>query len=127
MLKDQSIGTPLPVSDITRARAFYEEVLGFTPADDDIDEPTYMGAGGTWFFLHYSPFAGTNRATALVFKVGDIHPVMTHLRERGVTFEEYDDPGFRTQDGVFTRDDGTKMAWFLDPEGNLLGLGQPPA
>jgi predicted enzyme related to lactoylglutathione lyase len=129
MLCDTQAGTPIPASDIKRARVFYEDVLGFTPTDENLDngEATYRCAGGTWFFVHPSDFAGTNKATALAFMVADIETEMEELRGRGVTFEEYDMPDFRTDDGISVQPDGTKMAWFKDTEGNLLGIGQPPA
>jgi predicted enzyme related to lactoylglutathione lyase len=128
MLCDTQAGTPIPASDIKRARTFYEEVLGFTPTDENPDngEATYRCAGGTWFFVHPSEHAGTNRATSLAFMVADIESEMAELRDRGVTFEEYDLGDFKTVDGISVQPDGTKMAWFNDTEGNLLGIGQPP-
>jgi hypothetical protein len=59
--------------------------------------------------------------------VADIETEMEELCGRGVTFEDYDMPDFRTDDGISVQPDGTKMAWFKDTEGNLLGIGQPPA
>jgi catechol 2,3-dioxygenase-like lactoylglutathione lyase family enzyme len=128
MLSEQRAVTPLPATDIWRARRFYEEVLGFEPVDAQPDgEADYRCADGTWFFVHPSEEAGTNRATALAFMVPDIDAEMAELRERGVVFEEYDLPGFTTVDGVVTRPNGTRMAWFKDTEDNIIGLGQPPA
>jgi hypothetical protein len=48
---------------------------------------------------------------------------MEELRGRGVVFEEYDQPGLKTENGVFT-DDWGKSAWFLDSEGNILNITQ---
>ncbi len=126
MLSDHRACTPLPALDIWRARRFYEEVLGFEPVGPQPDgEADYYCADGTFFFVHPSDFAGSNQATALEFMVSDIEAEMTELRQRGVRFEEYDLPDFRTVDGIATRPNGTKMAWFRDTEGNLIGLGQP--
>jgi catechol 2,3-dioxygenase-like lactoylglutathione lyase family enzyme len=129
MLIDAQATTPIPVSDIERARAFYEGVLGLDPTDVNADtgEATYRCGDGTWFFVHPSAYAGTNQATALAFMVADIEAEMEDLRSRGVTFQEYDLGDFKTVDGISVQSDGTKMAWFLDTEGNLLGIGQPPA
>ena len=128
MLSDHQACTPLPATDIRRARDFYERVLGFEPVDVNADngEATYRCASGTWFFVHSSPSAGTNQATALAFMVSDLETEMHDLRARGVTFEEYDLPDFTTVDGVSVQPDGTKMAWFKDTEENIIGIGQPP-
>jgi len=128
MLSDHQACTPLPASDIWRAREFYEEGLGFEPVDvnPDTGEATYRCAAGTWFFIHPSPTAGTNQATALAFMVPDLETEMDELRDRGVTFEEYDLPDFTTVEGVSVQPDGTKMAWFKDTEDNIIGIGQPP-
>ena len=48
---------------------------------------------------------------------------VTALRARGVVFEEYDMPGFKTDDGVASMGDGLYAAWFKDSEGNILALG----
>lgn len=57
------------------------------------------------------------------FEVKDIGAEVAELTSRGVVFEEYDFPGFKTVDGVATLDIG-KAAWFKDTEGNLIGLVQ---
>ena len=56
----------------------------------------------------------------------DIEAAAASLREKGVVFEEYDLPGFKTVDGI-AEIEGTKGAWFKDSEGNLLAIGEPPA
>jgi len=65
-------------------------------------------------------------------EVEDIEATVAALRARGVVFEEYDAPGFRTRNGIADIDGnypskgvGERGAWFKDTEGNLLSLGQP--
>jgi hypothetical protein len=78
-----------------------------------------------------APASGSRRSTrcsppytALGWQVDDIERTITALRVRGVTFERF---GFLVQDGfdVWTTDDGSKVAWFNDPDGNLLSLTRP--
>ena len=66
------------------------------------------------------------------FEVTDLVSTVAALRSRGVVFEEYDLPGFKTRDGIATiqgnypsKGTGEYGAWFKDSEGNLLGIGQP--
>ncbi len=90
----------LPVEDLARARAFYEEKLGLTPSREVEGALFYEGS-----------------------VVKDIAATVAELRSRGVRFEEYDFPGLKTVDGI--ADLGyEKSAWFRDSEGNLLALGQ---
>jgi catechol 2,3-dioxygenase-like lactoylglutathione lyase family enzyme len=71
--------------------------------------------------LRTLPDAEHSANTEMSFKVDDIAREMAQLEERGVMFEDYDQPGFTTVNHVF--DAGTeKAAWFLDPDGNILCL-----
>jgi hypothetical protein len=69
----------------------------------------------------------------MAWEVNDIQATVSELRQRGVTFEEYDVPGLQTINGIAEIEGnypsrgglGEKSAWFRDSEGNLLGIGQP--
>jgi hypothetical protein len=69
----------------------------------------------------------------MAWEVADIEAVVAELRKRGVVFEAYDFPGFRTINGIANVSGnypssggvGERGAWFRDSEGNLLGVGQP--
>jgi len=68
----------------------------------------------------------------MAWEVQDIEAAVTQLRANGVVFEEYDQPGLTTVDGIAEVPDnypskgvGERAAWFKDSEGNLLALGQP--
>ena len=128
MLSDAPIAPSLPASDIDRARRFYQEKLGFVPAQDDTETGNlmYESGEGTRFMVYPSAFAGTNQATAAAWQVDDLEAVVAGLRNRGVAFEEYDLPGMETVDGIATAPDGGRGAWFKDTEGNILGLVQMP-
>jgi catechol 2,3-dioxygenase-like lactoylglutathione lyase family enzyme len=117
--------TPIPtiaVTDLDRAKKFYGEILGFTVQDDRSDGVTYK-AGPTWFLVYPSQFAGTNKATYMTFEVKDVEATAKELRDRGIVFEEYDMPGLKTVDGI-AEIQGVKGAWFKDPDGNILAIGE---
>jgi catechol 2,3-dioxygenase-like lactoylglutathione lyase family enzyme len=110
------------VTDIDRAKKFYGEILGFKVQEDRSDGVTYQ-AGSTWFLVYPSQFAGTNQATYMTFEVQDVEAAAKELRDRGVVFEEYDLPGLKTVDGI-AEIQGVKGAWFKDPDGNILAIGE---
>jgi catechol 2,3-dioxygenase-like lactoylglutathione lyase family enzyme len=114
----------LPVSDLDRAREFYEKKLGLTVDEETAAGVLYrVGGGDSRLFVYPSQFAGTNQATSASFDVEDIAATVAELRGMGITFEEYDFPGLKTVDGIAELD-GELGAWFKDPDGNILALGQ---
>ena len=111
MLDRFDIVPMLPATDLDRAKRFYEEKLGLTPESEDPGAAHYR-SGSTSFDLYPTQFA-----------VDDIRAVVAELRDRGVVFEEYDQPGLKTEDGI--ADLGFELAaWFKDTEGNTLSIGQ---
>ena len=124
MLKDLEITAVLPAKDITRARAFYRDVLGLEPADSmDEENLIYRCGNGTAFLLYQTDFAGTAKNTQIGWETNDLEAEVADLRGRGVVFEEYDFPGLKTENGIATTQVG-KAAWFVDSEGNILNLFQ---
>ncbi|HEX9890469.1 MAG TPA: VOC family protein [Actinomycetota bacterium] len=123
MLKDQGIHPTIPVADIERARAWYEEKLGLLPSSDDPGGLTFRCGDGTWFVLYPSAAAGTAEHTVAGWAVDGIEAEMKELRARGVAFEDYDLPELKTVDGLAHLGD-EKACWFKDSEGNILGLIQ---
>src|SRR4029450_11442398 len=83
----------LAVKDVARARRFYEEVLGFVPLANGMDDVLQFRAGELVFAVYPSQYAGTNRATALTWTVGDqLEDAVETLKAKGVTFEHYQLP-----------------------------------
>jgi catechol 2,3-dioxygenase-like lactoylglutathione lyase family enzyme len=123
MLQDSPMYSYLPAADVDRARAFYEQKLGFRPAEEVAGGVVYRFANGTACFLYPTPHAGTNRASQAFWQVTDVEREVADLRARGVTFEDYDGPGIKTVNGIATAG-GAKTAWFKDPEGNILAIVQ---
>ncbi len=119
----------IPVSDLERAVAFYRDKVGleildrFDPPDVPADNPMVrFRVGNGTVLLYKSVGAGQSRHTLASLVVDDIESTVAEMRERGVTFEEYDMGDIRTENGV-ARMGRTAGAWFTDPDGNILGVG----
>jgi catechol 2,3-dioxygenase-like lactoylglutathione lyase family enzyme len=127
-LNDYEVETALAVSDLDRARRFYEHQLGLVPGEEEEQAVRYPCAHGTRVFVYLSPDnAGKSPATLAGWFVDDLDQTMDELAARGVTFEQYDQPGLKTDErGVF--DGGTfRAAWIKDPDGNTMALTQVTA
>jgi catechol 2,3-dioxygenase-like lactoylglutathione lyase family enzyme len=115
-LQAQLAYAKIPAQDIERARRFYEEKLGLRPFGEN-DAHLYYEVGGTRFLLFQSAGQASGTHDQLGFVVEDIRTRVGDLKERGVTFEEYDN----TVDSV-AEFGPIRAAWFKDSEGNLLNL-----
>jgi len=122
---DWSLGTTIPAKDLERTRRFYEDVLDAQVVMEDPGGIIYR-SGDSYFSLYPTEFAGTAQHTLGAFMVRDVEATVAQLRGKGVTFEDYDLPGVKTVNGIADLD-GTKGAWFKDPEGNILSVVQLPA
>jgi len=122
------VGAAIPVSDMVRAREFYETRLGLTPATDHEPENnvTYLCGGGTVVHVFTTPNAGTSRATVAGWEVDDIERIVDELTADGVVFEQYDGDGIHTDArGIATFPGDNRVAYFTDPDGNILSIAQP--
>lgn len=131
MLHDGEVATRLPARDLERAKAFYRDKLGLEPIEERPGGARYR-CGNSYFALFQSAGASSGTHTQMGWEVKDIEATVAELRRRGVVFEEYDLPGFKTVNGIAdiagnypSKGSGEKGAWFYDSEGNLLGIGQP--
>jgi catechol 2,3-dioxygenase-like lactoylglutathione lyase family enzyme len=111
----------LPVKELERARDFYVKQLGLDPEGLAPDGKFVLRAKGTRVALMPKPGGTKAEHTALSFKVDDIAAEIQALKARGVTFHDYDLPGFKTVNHVAVLGK-EKAAWFSDPEGNILCL-----
>ena len=123
-LAHRAVAMMLPVTDVDRARMFYAESLGLDYTGTN-DEGSAMFAldGGTTLVLLPRPDSRPSESTAMSFEVDDVSSEISTLQDRGVTFEDYDQPDFRTVDHVCEFGD-ERAAWFKDPDGNVLCLHQ---
>ena len=123
MLQKSPLYAYIPVKDVARARSFYEQKVGLKPKREVAGGVVYEFGKGTACFLYPTPNAGTSRASQAFWQVDDVEREVKELRARGIRFEEYDEPGLKTVDGILT-DGGAKAAWFKDTEGNILAVVQ---
>ena len=122
MLENSNVTANLAVKDIAKAKAFYEGTLGLSQVDDMEGELIVYKSGDTLINVYHSQFAGTNKATAATWAVGDrIEPIVKSLRSKGITFEHYDMPGLSLEGDIHVGQ-GMKVAWSKDPDGNILNL-----
>ena len=121
-LKECKVGTAVPVSDIARAKEFYEETLGLEPDEQGDEMASYQCGGGTGLFVYVSEHAGTNKATLAGFEVSDFDAVHTQLKQRGVTFERYDEGDVKTNEKGILDSGDFKVAFFKDPDGNIFSI-----
>ena len=123
MLTDFPIHATAAAIDLDRARRWYQDKLGLVPEREDPGGLWYRFARDTWLYLYGTSAAGTARNTIAGWTVTDIGAVMSDLRARGVTFEDYDLGEIETVDGL--ADFGmAKAAWFKDSEGNTFELSE---
>jgi catechol 2,3-dioxygenase-like lactoylglutathione lyase family enzyme len=126
-LADHRVGAAVAVSDMDRAREFYEGKLGLRDGTGTPDNLAYECGEGTLIHVYVSPNAGTARSTVAGWGVDDIEAVVDALTARGVVFERYDQPPIVTDDkGIATFAGNAKVAYFADPDGNILSVAQAP-
>ena len=119
--KHDAIAT-IAVKNLGVAKQFYESTLGLTPIDTEGDELIVFKSGSSKFFVYRSQYAGTNRATAMTWAIGDgVDDTVGKLKAKGVTFEHYDLPGMTRKGDVHVAGD-MKVAWLKDPDGNILSI-----
>lgn len=123
MLGDTTVHTTLPATDLQRAKQWYQDKLGLSPAEEESGGIRYETSTGTGFFIYSTPNPNRGGHTQMAFSVGDLRAEMSALRDSGVVFEDYDLPGLKTVDGV-AEIDGEPAAFFTDSEGNIIGLVQ---
>ena len=120
MLNDSKVTANIPAADLERARRFYADKLGLTPAQENPGGLVYS-TGGTMFFLYETEYAGQAGHTIAQFHVADVEAEVKDLKANGITFEHYDLPDTRREGDVHVS--GThRLAWLKDPDGNILAL-----
>ena len=112
----------VPIKDSGKAREFYEGVLGLRFVSDDAFA-LVLEANGTMLRATKIKEFTPAQFTILGWKVSNIEDAVRALARKGVKFEVF---GFFQQDelGIWTTPTGTKVAWFKDPDGNILSVSQ---
>ena len=119
MLANSAVRPTIPVTNIEKAKKFYVVTLGLKLLPANTQGMALLSAGkGTLIELYER---GQTKAdhTVATFEVGNIESVVKNLKDKGVTFEEYDMPGIKTKNGIATQG-SVRAAWFKDTDQNIL-------
>ena len=122
MLDDAELVAFLPTTDVDRARVFFGDVLGL-PILEESPFAYVFDANGTRLRVTPVETAVIAPYTVLGWEVSDVRATLRMLVDRGVSFERFD--GMPQDElGIWTTPGGDLIAWFKDPDGNLLSLAQ---
>jgi catechol 2,3-dioxygenase-like lactoylglutathione lyase family enzyme len=121
-LSDSRVSAVIAVTDMARAKDFYENKLGLVGGQDQPDGGVRYPCGDTELHVYPSQYAGGSGATIAGWTVDDIDAAVDELTAKGVTFEQYDDPFNTDEKGIARMGDFTG-AWLKDPDGNILSIG----
>ena len=122
MLADMNMIGFLLTKDYEKARAFYEGTLGFEFVSLD-QFALVVQAGKSMIRIVRVPTFTALPSTVLGWQVDDIEKIVDWLAKRGVVFDKY--PFVQDKErGIWTAPGGSKVAWFKDPDGNVLGVSE---
>jgi predicted enzyme related to lactoylglutathione lyase len=121
MLDSASVTANIPAADLERARQFYADKLGLTPAHEMAGIMLlYRTGGGSTFSVYQTEYAGQAGHTIAQWHVTDVDATVRDLQGKGVVFERYDMPGVEWDNDVALMAGMGKAAWFKDSENNIL-------
>ena len=107
--------------DLPAVKQFYGDKLGLDVAESPEGLELKL-EGGTTVFIYPKPNHTPATFTVLNFAVDDIDEAAAELKRLGVTLEQYDQPGLKTDKDGIMRGNGPNIAWFKDPSGNILSV-----
>ena len=122
MLSTARVGATIPVVDLERAKAFYVGELGLKLVSENPGGTIVEAGGGTTILLFPRAEATKAEHTVAGFAVDDVAAEVAELRGKGIVFEDIDQPGLKTENGI-AKIGPFSAAWFKDPEGNIIGVG----
>jgi catechol 2,3-dioxygenase-like lactoylglutathione lyase family enzyme len=123
VLGNSRIHPVLLATDLAQTRAFYHDQLGLEILVDNEEALEFRCGGGTKLVVTKSTVGTADSQTQVGWEVDDLRAELADLRSRGVSIEEYDQPGLKTEDGIV--DFGFAfMAWIIDPGRNALSILQ---
>ncbi|MEO8627228.1 MAG: VOC family protein [Betaproteobacteria bacterium] len=122
MLGDKNAIATIAVRDLNIARKFYRDILGLKEIATQGEELVTYKTGDTMLNVYRSQYAGTNKATAVAWDVdSELEEIVRTLKAKGIAFEHYEMPDIRREGDIHFGGD-MKIAWFKDPDGNILNL-----
>ncbi len=121
MLSSGKLTAFVATTNADRARTFYRDTLGLRLVSED-GYALQFDCGGTRLRVSIAPEVTPAKYTVLGWSVEDLRATVLSLQKAGVQFERF---GFFKQDdlGIWTAPSGDQVAWFKDPDGNLLSIG----
>lgn len=126
MMSNNRISAVLVSTDLETSQAFYEKTVGLTLSAQTIkNHLVFDCGGGTTLLIYGRPSGNTANHTQVRFWSDDIDRDVADLVGRGVQFDDYDTPTFKTVNHVATSPGIGRSAWFKDPDGNTIALYQP--
>jgi catechol 2,3-dioxygenase-like lactoylglutathione lyase family enzyme len=122
MLGDKDAIATVAVKDLKAAAEFYESTLGLKRLASEGEEAVSFRSGNSTVLVYRSQYAGSNKATAVTWAVGEeLDAIVAALKAKGVSFEHYDLPGLRREGDIHIGGE-MRVAWLKDPDGNILSL-----
>lgn len=122
MLSNKNALANIAVRNLEISRKFYETILGLEEIDSVREEVVVYRCGNAAIIVYQSQYAGTNKATSATWVVGeDMDVLVKELKSKGVQFEHYNMPNTTLKDDIHF-DGDMKVAWFKDPDGNILNI-----
>lgn len=122
MLGDNDVMATIAVRNIAVAKTFYGGTLGLRVSGTEGDAMLSYQCGNSTLLVYQSEFAGTNKATAATWTItGELEEIVRALKAKGVGFEHYSMPGLTLEGDIHVASD-MKLAWFKDPDGNILNI-----
>ncbi|MGA2674169.1 MAG: VOC family protein [Terracidiphilus sp.] len=113
------------IVDVSRAKAFYRDTLGLRLVMEEPPFALVFDANGIMIRLGMAKEIAPAHGTVLGWQVPEINEVVKNLGQAGVQFERY--TGMDQDElGIWTSPTGAKVAWFKDPDGNILSISEHP-
>ena len=111
------------VRDAARAKKFYRDTLGLRLASEELPFALVFDVQGTMLRVTIVADVATAQYTVLGWQVADVAATVKGLQKAGVAFQRY--KGIKQDElGIWKSPSGARIAWFQDPDGNLLSLTQ---
>jgi len=125
MFRDTKAVSSFSVNDLAKAKEFYGQILDLETKDTPEGLEVHL-ANNNRLFVYRKPDHTPASFTVLNFVVTDVDKYVDELTNKGVTFEQYDDPIKTDKKGIH-RGHGPTIAWFKDPAGNILSVLSDPS
>lgn len=127
ILGGSSVMAFAPTTNPAKARAFYEGVLGLRLASDEQPFALVFDANGTMLRITVVHELKPQPFTVLGWRVPDIETTVDRLSAAGVEFQRYKGVNDADPRGIWNSPSGARIAWFKDPDGNVLSVTEFPS